>query len=212
MPFWRKTDIEGLISKHLELVDKALTKFHEALFVYLDEDIKKADELAFETHLLEGRADDMRREVEVELLGGALLASSRGDMLEIIERTDNLANAGEAVLDFLLLQEVKVPEDLKPLAKEIADKSLEIFAEVKAALHMLFEDKDKALEHTKAVEQKESEIDKLERSFIKKLFGMDLELAEKIQVREFIERLAEISDRAEDLSDRIEMVVAQKKI
>jgi predicted phosphate transport protein (TIGR00153 family) len=214
MPFWRRPkDIERLISKHLELVDEALAKFRETLVTYLDEeDRDRANELALEAHKLEGRADDVRREVEAELLRGALLASSRGDILEIIERTDKLANAGEATLDFLLLQRIRIPEVLKPLTKEITDKSLEIFNDVKKALHRLFQDRDKALEYTKAIEHGEGEVDELERDFIKRLFEMDIELAEKILVRGFLERLTEISDRAEDLSDRIEMAVAQRKV
>jgi len=40
---------------------------------------------------------------------------------------------------------------------------------------------------------------------------MDIDLARKIHVRDFIEELVELSDRAEDLSDRIEIMVAQRR-
>lgn len=212
MAFWSKTKkIEDAMFQHVEVVEKTLVQFRECLLSYLDkEDVKEAQELAFQTHKLEGRADDIRRKVEAQLLEGALLASSRGDIFEIVERTDKLANAVEAILDYLLLQKIKIPEDLKPLVKEITDKSLEIFNEVKLALQMLFENRKKALNHTKAIEQKEGEIDKMERHAIQKLFSMDLELADKILVRDLFLNLTDFSDRAEDLSDRIEMAVAQR--
>lgn len=213
MAFWKKQKaIETLVLKHLKCVDESLAYFQEALAAYVDEgDTKKASRLALETHNAEGRADDVRREVEAALLAGALLAPSRRDILEVIEAVDKLANAGEAVLDYLLLQRVRIPEELKPILREIAEKTREIAEEVNQTLHLLFEDMTRALEHTKAIEIKESEVDHLERSAIERLFAMEMDLAEKIQVRGLVEELVEISDRAEDLSDRVDMMVAQRR-
>lgn len=208
----RQTDIQDLVFDHLELVTQTLEKYKEGIFVWLEEqDLERANELAFETHKLEGEADDLRREIEKELLGGALLARSRSEILTIIERTDKLANAGEATMDFALLQEIRVPENLTSYAKEVVKISLDIMSEVEAALHSLFEEKDITLQHTSAIERKEGEIDGIERDFIQELFQMDLQLAEKILLRQFMENLVELSDRAEDLSDEIEILVATRK-
>ncbi|MEA1871507.1 MAG: TIGR00153 family protein [Candidatus Bipolaricaulota bacterium] len=212
MAFWKKQkQIETLVLAHLNSVDESLVLFQEAFTAYLDGDMEKADQLALETHRAEGQADDVRRKVEVEMLGGALLATSRRDILEIVEEVDKLANAGEAVLDCLLLQQIEIPEELKPTFREILSKTREIFEEVKQALHLFFQDMNRALEHTKAIEVKEGEVDQLERAVIKQLFAMDLNLAEKLQVRGLVEYLVEPSDRAEDLSDRIDMMIAQRR-
>jgi len=77
---------------------------------------------------------------------------------------------------------------------------------------MMFDDMNHVTEHTKAIEIKEGEIDRLERDAIKLVFGMDIDLAEKLQLREMIEQLVEISDRAEDLSDRIDIMVVERKL
>jgi hypothetical protein len=213
MVFWKKQRvIETLVLRHAQCVDEALSYFQEALSAYLEGETKKASELALETHQAEGRADDVRREVEAELLGGALLARSRGEVLEVIEGVDKLANAGEAALDYLLLQRVRIPEEIKPILREIMVKNQEIFEEVKQALQLLFQDMSQALEHTKAIEIKEGEVDHLERSVIKQLFKMDIDLAEKIQMRGLVEELVELSDRAEDLSDRIDIMIAERNL
>lgn len=213
MVFWKKQRvIETLVLRHAQCVDETLAYFQEALSAYLEGETKKASELALETHQAEGRADDVRREVEAELLGGALLAHSRGEILEVIEGVDKLANAGEATLDYLLLQRVRIPEESKPILKEIMVKNQEIFEEVKQSLQLLFQDMSQALEHTKAIEIKEGEVDHLERSVIKQLFKMDIDLAEKIQMRGLVEELVELSDRAEDLSDRIDIMIAERKL
>ena len=214
MGLWKKQKaIEELVLRHVQCVDESVGHFHEALSAFLDKgDVERAGQLALETHKAEGRADDVRREVEIELLRGALLAHSRRDILEIIEGVDKLANSGEAVLDYLLVQRVEIPESIKPLLREIGDISREIFEEVKQALHLLFHDMTQALEHTKAIEAKEGEIDRLERSVIKDVFGMDLDLAEKLQLRGLVEELVEFSDRAEDLSDRIDIMIAERRL
>lgn len=208
----KESDIENRIMNHLQLVEHTLQKFQEGMFYWLEEEnLAQANELAFETHQSEGRADDLRREIEKELLGGALLARSRSEMLDLIERTDKLANAGEAAMDFTLLQQIKVPEELKPLSREIIEKSVGIMDPVEKSIRALFKGDEDPLKYTVSIENTEGEIDELERDFIQKLFGLELELAEKILIRQFVEELVEISDRAEDLSDQIEILVATRK-
>ncbi len=211
--FWKKQkEIENLVLKHLEKVEESLAHFQESLAAYLSGEMEKAEERALATHTAEGRADDVRREVEAALLGGALLAPSRRDILEVIEQVDKLANAGEETLDYLILQRISIPDPLKPFIRDIADKTKEIAAEVNSAMHLLFEDMNNALEHTKQIEIKESEVDRVERDAIKMVFKMDIDLAAKLQLYGLIEVLVELSDRAEDLSDKIDMMISQRRL
>jgi predicted phosphate transport protein (TIGR00153 family) len=214
MPFWKKQKaIETLVLEHLQCVEEAHAHFQTAFRAYLEEkDVEKAGQFALATHQAEGRADDIRRQVEAKLLAGALLAHSRRDILEIIEGADRLANSGEAILDYLLLQQVRIPEELKPMLRAILDKTEEIIEEVNNALHLLFHDMHEVLTHTQAIEAKEGEVDQLERKVIKQLFKMEIDLAEKIQIRGLIDVLVELSDRAEDLSDRIDIVVSERRL
>ena len=212
--FWRKQkEIEALVLEHLGHVDATLQAFAQSLNAYLGEgDIETADRLALETHRAEGRADDARRRIETQLLSGSLLPTSRRDILQIIEQVDRLANAAEEILDYLLLQRVQVPEEIMPEIAEIGEQSSNAFAEVKKAVAGLFRKVDDALEHTKAIEHLEGEVDHLERVATKRLFELDIELAQKLQVSGFIQRLVRLSDRAEDLSDLIELIVAARRV
>ncbi len=214
MSFWKKEEkVEALVLKHLGKVIESLGYFQDGFDAYLGgEESVTVESLALSTHRAESRADDIRREVEATLIGGALLAPSRRDILEVIEMVDRLANAGESVLNYLLLQNVRVPELLKPILRQIATKTAEIAVEVQTSLHLLFENMSAVLPHTKAIENKESEVDHLEREAIRQVFTMETGLAEKLQLRGLVEALVEISDRAEDLSDRIDIMVAQRKL
>ena len=163
--FWRKQkEIESLVLEHLSHVDAALVALKKALCAYLKQgDVEAADAFALETHRAEGEADDARRRVEARMLAGSLLPTSRRDILQIIDQVDRLANAAEEILDYLLLQRVDVPVEILPEITEIADRSDETFAEVKAAVTSLFGRVGDALKHTQAIEHLEGEVDHLER-------------------------------------------------
>ncbi len=212
--FWRKhKEIEALVLEHLGHVDATLQAFSRSLDAYLREgDVETADRYALETHQAEGRADDARRRIETQLLSGSLLPTSRRDILQIIEQVDRLANAAEEILDYLLLQRVEVPDEILPEITEIGVQSSNAFDEVKKAVSGVFHNVDQALEHTKAIERLEGEVDHLERRATKRLFALDIELARKLQISGFIQRLVRLSDRAEDLSDLIELIVAARRV
>ena len=78
--FWGKAKkVEELVLRHLKKVDESLASFEKALMAYVvEQDYSKAKKLALDTHVAEGKADDIRREVETRLLGGALLGLSAG--------------------------------------------------------------------------------------------------------------------------------------
>jgi predicted phosphate transport protein (TIGR00153 family) len=212
--FWRKQkEIETLVLEHLGHVDATLQAFSLSFIAYVrDGDVETAEEHALETHRAEGRADDVRRRIETQLLSGSLLPTSRRDILQVIEQVDRLANAAEEILDYLLLQRVRIPGEIMPQITEIAERSNDVFVEVKGAVASLFHKVNEALEHTKAIEQLEGAVDHLERKVTKRLFELDIELAHKLQISGFLLRLVRLSDRAEDLSDLIELIVAARHV
>ncbi len=211
---WKaESDIDDMVSEHVNLVSNTILKFRESMLYWLEEgDLDRANQLAYETHSLEGDADDLRRKIEMKLIDGALLARSRRNILDLLEQVDKLANAAEASLDFTLLQRIRIPEELIPVATEIVSKTVDIMSAVQEGMGILLRGGENILSHTDSIENIEGEIDELERDFIKKLFSLEgLDLAEKILVRQYLESLVEISDRAEDLSDEMEMITATRR-
>lgn len=213
MRLWKRRDaVRDLVYKHLACVREALETFEKATRAYcVDEDPGKADEFALATHRAEGKADDIRRSVEKAMLSGVLLPSSRKQILEIVEHTDTLANAAEASLDTLLLQRVRIPKTLVPLISQTVELTLGAFEELESAIRNLLAGKGpETLEYVARVEQIEGEIDIIERSVQKQLFAMDIGLAEKLQVAGYIADLVKVSDRAEDVSDQVALIAAER--
>ena len=90
--------------------------------------------------------------------------------------------------------------------------SIDTYRTVRSAAESLFdniEDVDASIVKTEELENLE---DSHERAMIKKLFNMDITLAEKRQLRELILTIGDIADTAEDCSDRIEIIVLKRRV
>ena len=200
----KQEEVAHLIREHLEQVAATVEAMAEGVRALLEgKPTTELAEIALETHQREGRADDVRRETELTLVQGALLASRRRTLLRLVEGEDRLANAAEAVTDYLALQNVKIPELLRPLVLQILQETQRQMQAVKLAVEALVEEKPEAVKLAEEVEHREGRIDTLERRCMNRLFSTNLPLAEKLLIRDFIGKLVEISDRAEDLSDLV---------
>jgi len=210
--WWRSQDVEKLIFQHFSLVEDTLEACGESIKRHLDGDTASADQLAQRAGQLEGEADDVRRQVESLLLKGALLPESLQDLWDFIGHVDKLADRGEALLDFVLLQRVEIPPDIQPAIAEINGLTNELIDELRLALQLLFQNLTDVPNHTRRVEELEHEIDGLEREAVRKAFDLDIELARKTQIRELLMILTDISDQGEDVSDLLELAVARRRL
>jgi predicted phosphate transport protein (TIGR00153 family) len=196
---------------HLACVRTAADVFAEGARAYVrDGEWAEAVQLAAQTRRAEAHADDVRRNVLGALVAGALLPPSRRQVLELTERVDGLANACERALDFLVEQRVEITEQVRQPLLGILEVTESVFDHVESALRALFSgDSEATMEHIRRIEKAESAVDRLEREVVKQLFHSDIGLAHKLHNLGAIQVFAQISDLAEDLSDRLALIVAE---
>ncbi len=205
----RGKGIRELVVGHLAEVEAAVGAMAKGVRAALEgRPWDEIEELAVLTHRAESRADDLRRAAERELVRGAFLAGTRRSLLETVEALDRLANAAEAAMFFLSLQRVVLPELLHPLVRDALDTMEGQMAGVRAAVVGLLDGDPAAIGHAEEVDRKESRVDELQRRAVARLFATDLPLAEKILAREFVDKLVEVSDRAEDVADLVVTALA----
>ena len=91
----------------------------------------------------------------------------------------------------------------------ITQKSLSIFKPLKEAV-LIFINGDKAngliRKHTKVVCDQESEVDRLEWDITKMIFISKLEFSHILHLKNCLDTIVEVSDRAEDTGDQVELV------
>jgi len=195
--------VDSLIEKHIEEVGQGLQAFKEALFAYLDGDWEKFKQMAKVTDAKESDADAVRREVEDALYSGGYLSVYREDFSILVDLIDRMADDAERVADFLLIETPKVLPQWKGGLKQIAEKTLESFFAFRKCFDSLYKDMKEAYSTTTQVHDVEREIDILQGDILHRIFQSDLSLVEKIHLRELVLKLGEISNSAENASDKV---------
>ena len=208
MFFKKEKEVIELILKHLDLVEDSIKTGLRTIELYLDDNISEAKVLGRKVRSEESEADIVRYEIRDKLYSGAYLPLLREDIYKLIESIDKVANAGEACCDFFLNQRPKIPAELKPAFGEVARESLGIIDNLKLAVLCYFKGECKietVREHTKEVGMQESRVDKLEWDLTKAVLTSPMDLAHKLHLRLCLESIVEISDRAEDAGDQLEL-------
>ena len=215
MFFKKEKEVIELVLRHLDLVEDSLKTGIRTIEFYLDDNISEAKVLGRKVRSEESEADIVRYKIRDKLYSGAYLPLLREDIYKLIESIDKVANAGEACCDFFLNQRPVIPDELRPAFVEVVRESLGIIDNLKLAVLCYFKGECKievVREHTKEVGMQESRVDKLEWDLTKAILTSPMDLAHKLHLRLCLESIVEISDRAEDAGDQLELATLKSMV
>ena len=208
--FKKEKEVIELVTKHVDAVEECLKTGAKTLKVYLSGNIKEAKILSRNVRSIESQADLIRHEIRDKLYSGAYLPRVREDIYKLVESIDKVANAGEACCDFFSNQRPSIPDELKPQFAAISKESLGIIIPLKLAVICFLRGECKmevVREHSKEVGLQESVVDKNEWDLTKAIFvSPSLDFSHKIHLKQCLNTIAEVSDRAEDAADQLELV------
>lgn len=205
--------IENYVFDYLEQWGKCLEDFKSAMDVYLTEGLgEKFDYYVEHTHKMESRADDLRKKIEWEMYSKALLPESRGDILGLLETMDKIPNKAESILYQIQLQRLRWPEELTRSLRRIVDLTCEAIQLVYEAAKALISQEGNIHQLADGIDDKESECDHAERDIIARIFAMDIDTAEKALLKELIIELGTLTDRAENVSDRLTLLSVKRRV
>ena len=176
-----------------------------------DYDISFLRESGAKVHAHERKADDIRREIEVLMYSKALFPESRGDILGLIEAMDKLANQAEKVVWMMLTHRLAIPREFQGGMLALAKVCEECSEALIEAAEKLFTNFAGATEAIGKVDQLESDADRREAALTEEVFTSSLDGFQKLLMRDLIRALAQISDRAESVADRIRITVAKRR-
>jgi len=217
MAFFKKEkQVVEAILKYLEIVEECITTGLRTLEFYLADDLKEAKLAARKTRELESDADIIRYDIRNKLYFGAYLPLLREDIYKLVENIDKVANAAEACCDFFLNQRPEFPDDLKTRFLDISKESLGIVKSLKYAVLCFFKGDctlEVVREHSKEVGMEESIVDKKEWDLTKSIFIFpDLDFAHKLHLKQCLDFIVEVSDRAEDAADQLELATLKSMV
>ena len=209
MAFRKEKEINKLILKHLDGVGRCLQLALDTVREYLNDHIEKAKALALKVDGSETEADMILREIMSKLYAGAYLPSLRSDIFHLVQHMDGIANAAEACCDVFLDQRPEIPKELRPHFLRIMEKSISSCTPLMEAVRSFLRNGDPGAiqENTRQVGIKESDVDKEEWDITRDIFKTDLDYGHKIHLKQCLESIVTISDRAEDTSDQLQLII-----
>ncbi|UCE54001.1 MAG: DUF47 domain-containing protein [Desulfobacterales bacterium] len=214
--FKKEKEVVKLILKHLDMIEECLKNGIKTIEYYLENNISEAKVSARKSRRIESEADIIRYGIRDKLYSGAYLPLLREDIYKLIESVDKVGNAGEACSDFFLNQRPLIPDEMKSHFLAIAQESLGIIDPLKLAVLCYFKGECKievVREHTKEVGMQESRVDKLEWDLTKEIFiSTSLDFAHKHHLKNCLDAIVEVSDRAEDASDQLELATLKSMV
>ncbi len=214
MVLWRKqVNIEKKLDAYFDRCDQCYERFEEALRLYFESGLSEEFEAAVEkVHRSESKADDQRREIEYLLYGKALLPESRGDLLGLIETYDRLPNIAETIAFALEVQRVRLPEALVDQYRALFELNLKSYHLARKCVNTLMQNPAAVLAATRDVDAKESESDRVERTLLRDIFDSDMDMGTKLLLKDLALLFGEVSDRAEEVADRVAITAIKRQI
>ncbi len=201
--------MEAILS-HMALVAKCCQRLTRAYDIYLKGDVEAFNTEAREMKGIETEADELRRQVELAIYSGAFMPIHREDYLDLAEIIDKVADKAMAVVNLLMLTRIKIPEAVQERMREMLEITIRCVDTLHQCVSVCIEDRGKTAEMARKVERLEETIDAKEFDLRRSLYAMNVDGYDKILLNELVEKMGDISDTAEDVSDRI-MAMASKR-
>ena len=206
-----------LISDHFGVVVRTVQLLESVLESAKTGDWKTVEQMTDKIAELETLADGLHRDAVVAISQGAFFSGTREDFLELMEENDVVADAAQNAARIL----AESPVDLKSfliLYEEDSATVGDLFAKLLTAVCLVEEsvraletDAEVAVSKSLLVERAEEEGDEIKNRLIRRIFAhkSDLEVLTLLQLRDFVLKLDDIADAAEDSSDLVISLVAK---
>lgn len=205
--------VESLIYKYLDTFKLIQENFLKAINTCLtspnDEDF---DFLVKETHKFEAIADDIREDINTLMYGKALIPDSRSDIMGLLEAIDMIPHLFERVLYMFQIQKLSIPEFIVLDIEELVRISLECCNLMLREVVALFKKTEGIRALVTTIDTNESHCDHIERRIIFKIFDANIDPFLKLQLKEFIVQIGEISDQADRISKRINIISMKRRV
>jgi predicted phosphate transport protein (TIGR00153 family) len=211
--FKKEHQLETLIYSYLENLENVHSHFVKGLNLCLEAGTcDDLDFLAKQTHKFESKADDVREEINQLMYSKALIPESREDIMGLLEAIDQIPRYFELVLNMIQMQKLVIPEFLVADIKELIRISIESCSLMIKQVDVMLKKKEGIRALLATIDQNESHCDHIERRMINKIFDSDLDPFQKLQLKEMVIVLGEISDQADRVSKRINIITMKRRV
>ncbi len=215
MIFKKEKEVVGDMIEHINAVEASAKTAMKSIETYLEGDIIKSEALQRKVNDIETQADLIRYGIRDRLYSGAYLPLYREGLYKLVESMDKVSNAAEACCDFFLAQGIEIPDQLKSQFIAICRACFDIVAPLRDAM-LIYIEGDSSVDSIRAKAKQvgfaESNVDEMEWELTREIFTSSLDYAHKVHLKLCLDSIVEISDRAEDAADELEMQTVKSMV
>lgn len=204
------------MSKVAECVEEIKRFFEAALKL----DWKQAESIQVRIAELENDADDIKKEIRLQMPKGIFMPMSRVDLLEMLRIQDLVANKAKDIAGLMLGRRMEIPEPLGPKFSQYLARCVDATNQARRAINELdelvetgFRGAEVELVHSmvKELDAIEKDSDNLQVELRSSLFAMEDSMP-PIQVMflyQVIDWIGEIADLSQRVGSRLEYLLAR---
>jgi len=141
-----------------------------------------------------------------------LLPESRGDIMGLLESIDHIPRFCEIILHIIRTQQLAIPDFIASDVREMVSVSMEACELMITQVEDLFQRGRRITELLEIIDEKESQCDVIERRIITAIFDSDIDPFLKLQLKELVLFLGEITDQIDRVSKRINIISLKRRV
>jgi hypothetical protein len=211
--FKKEQQLESLITQYLENLTRTQEHFVKAMDTCLDQGL--CGEFAFlieQTHKFESKADEIKEDINVLMYSRALIPESREDIMNLLEQVECIPRIFELILHLIRSQKLKLPEFIMLDVKDLIRISVESCDLMVKQIDLMLNNRQGIRALMSTIDHNESHCDHIERSLMIKVFESNIDRIDKLQLKELIIALGEISDQADRISKRVNILNLKRRV
>ncbi|RLI92828.1 MAG: TIGR00153 family protein [Candidatus Altiarchaeales archaeon] len=203
----REKETIRLIKEHADMTYRVVCEFKNAFSALEKKDFMTLKEKVDRVSSLESRADDLRREIEEKMYSGAFLPGSRRIILNFAERIDDVADAAQDAARILIfLEDREISKDMFDLLELELKDGLDTIDILRRSISDL-RNVDELRLAIRRVRRKEHEADEIANKIYSTLYRNVKDPITVLLVSKLITYIGNISDKAEDATDALSLII-----
>lgn len=204
--------VESQIDTFLDVVSDSALLFQLGIEDYLMKRYEQFEERLTLIRENEKKADDLRVGIERYLYERTLIPENRGDVLAILENTDEVVdNIKDSLMQFSI-EMPQIPDDLNDLWLQTTRASVAAVEQLVYAVRSFFRDIAAVNNYIHKVYFFEREADHIGEKLRRQIFSLDIELSQKSQLRFFAIHIEKVSDSAQAVCDRLAIYTIKRQL
>jgi len=208
------------LQKHMESVHTCISQLTPFFDAVLAGDWDEARKQQAEVSRLENAADDLKRELRLNMPRSLFMAVSRRDLLEVLTMQDKIANKAKDIAGLITGREMSFPADFGPLLKDFISRSIDASAQAQKAINELDELVETGFRGNEVqlveamihkLDKIESDTDTIQIKIRSTLFAIETELnpVEVMFLYRIIDWIGDLGDLAQRVGSRLELMLAR---